>query len=780
MADIKKHTDKIRKAIYGKEVRGALADGIEAINDEVEDNTEVAVNVEQRQDAVEQQFDDLQQNYTEDSPSDAEIVAARTNTKTHENYNTVGHRVDDEYEKTNAQSADKANQSYVDSKVQEVADGAPKIAVATFAELQSNYPNGSEDNAVVSENGHLYNWNGASWVDTGIQYQAKGIADRTVSPNKTTFAVGGGGVNLFDDNYTTIAMSGNSPYKVMDIGGKSAIVELNPSTQYIIWKSDDTDRFRIGFFETYPEVGSVPTFFERLDYTSSDPNYYVYTTSETERYALIMLSSSTENKQPSQFQVEKGNVKSEYVAPNEKIVIDLSKKSIPPIEEAMTTFFKRSEKNLFDGNYYTGYLNGNDPYKLETDGGKYALIEVLPNTEYTISKSDDTDRFRFGTFSKLPKVGDTPTIYERPDNNIHTIKTDESARYLVIVPTSVAQSKEPEWLQVELGRNATTYEPPYILSESTAETNFVIAGNLDANYEVFTTAPVMDSSLNLKAVYDVYDDLVTRYPDYVTRTLLTNETTGLPVYRYDFTPPKTGAMTETLPKILHVNGIHGSEKQSLGSGMRFYADLCDSWQNNELLKVLRWNVHFIVIPAFNAWGVENNSRGNANGVDLNRNFPVDWTYTDDSYGFTSGSEPLTEPESQAMMNLLQTEQNIIFAIDHHRYNSYSQDEYTMWTGTKNDTLNKYLSGWSRDMQGNFVKMHPDLAVGNVSRIKVQESYAKSSGGWLAFSFVDNGITGTILEISLDSELNDFHTNSMGNLFGYAVKNFHNDKSKALS
>src|SRR5690625_4567943 len=100
MANIKKYTDKIRKSIYGKEVRGSLADGIEAINDEVEDNTEVAVNIEKRQDAVEQQFDDLQQNYTEDSPSDAEIVAGRTNTKTGKNYSTLGKRLDDEYEET--------------------------------------------------------------------------------------------------------------------------------------------------------------------------------------------------------------------------------------------------------------------------------------------------------------------------------------------------------------------------------------------------------------------------------------------------------------------------------------------------------------------------------------------------------------------------------------------------------------------------------------------------------------------------------------------------------
>ncbi|OPX47896.1 phage head spike fiber domain-containing protein [Clostridium thermobutyricum] len=39
MADISQYTDKIRHAVYGKEVRGSLADGIEAINTEVEANT---------------------------------------------------------------------------------------------------------------------------------------------------------------------------------------------------------------------------------------------------------------------------------------------------------------------------------------------------------------------------------------------------------------------------------------------------------------------------------------------------------------------------------------------------------------------------------------------------------------------------------------------------------------------------------------------------------------------------------------------------------------------
>ena len=39
MADIKRYTDNIRKAIYGKEVRESLATGIEVVNTEVEENT---------------------------------------------------------------------------------------------------------------------------------------------------------------------------------------------------------------------------------------------------------------------------------------------------------------------------------------------------------------------------------------------------------------------------------------------------------------------------------------------------------------------------------------------------------------------------------------------------------------------------------------------------------------------------------------------------------------------------------------------------------------------
>ena len=68
------------------------------------------------------------------------------------------------------------------------------------------------------------------------------------------------------------------------------------------------------------------------------------------------------------------------------------------------------------------------------------------------------------------------------------------------------------------------------------------------------------------------------------------------------------------------------------------------------------NIDLWVIPTINPDGDVLHQRGNAAGVDLNRNFPFRWTYIaptsskfDSHY---SGPSPLSEPESRAMYNFL--------------------------------------------------------------------------------------------------------------------------------
>ena len=94
MANISGILEKIRKAIYGQEVRGSLADGLEVVNNETIAATNLSKTTKERQDLLDSKFNEQIKNMTLQDPSSAEIVAMRTNINgiTHQ---TAGKRVDE-------------------------------------------------------------------------------------------------------------------------------------------------------------------------------------------------------------------------------------------------------------------------------------------------------------------------------------------------------------------------------------------------------------------------------------------------------------------------------------------------------------------------------------------------------------------------------------------------------------------------------------------------------------------------------------------------------------
>ncbi len=91
-------------------------------------------------------------------------------------------------------------------------------------------------------------------------------------------------------------------------------------------------------------------------------------------------------------------------------------------------------------------------------------------------------------------------------------------------------------------------------------------------------------------------------------------------------------------KVLVVGAIHGDE----AAGMRIARRLVGlgAPRRAEL-----W-----VVPTINPDGIAAGTRGNAHGVDLNRNFPFDWRRL--GGGEYSGTGPLSEPESRAARRLI--------------------------------------------------------------------------------------------------------------------------------
>ncbi len=85
--------------------------------------------------------------------------------------------------------------------------------------------------------------------------------------------------------------------------------------------------------------------------------------------------------------------------------------------------------------------------------------------------------------------------------------------------------------------------------------------------------------------------------------------------------------------VLVVGAIHGNEDAGMRIARRLIAAPAPQ------------GVRLTVIPTINPDGVAAGTRGNARGVDLNRNFPFGWRPL--AGGEYSGAGPLSEPESRA-------------------------------------------------------------------------------------------------------------------------------------
>lgn len=190
----------------------------------------------------------------------------------------------------------------------------------------------------------------------------------------------------------------------------------------------------------------------------------------------------------------------------------------------------------------------------------------------------------------------------------------------------------------------------------------------------------INNAIALPTTYEeviaLYDALVATRPDYVTKNALTSG--DLTNYEYVFSTGNYNKYTDarrdpdpeiTKPTILLTSGVHGYERSAVVSLYLLMRDLCND--NYALTELLNY-VNIRVIPVGCPWGYTHNSRLNANGVNINRNFAT--TAWNDYGPGTSGSSEYAGPsagsedETKIIQNWMQAHSDALFYVDFHNSN----------------------------------------------------------------------------------------------------------------
>ena len=562
-------------------------------------------------------------------------------------------------------------QSEFDSWVATLLDGGPSIFMNTLSELQTTYPNGAVGVALVRETdpAKIYVWNGTAWEDFG-DYQGIEIkdnsltsvkyADKSVTADKVSFLKTG--INKFNGEYKNVAILAydeTTADLVEQTDALTAIIPIIGGKTYY-FAQDGGNRKRLGWHKTKPTVGSP------IDYYIGDmPAGPFSETAPIDATHLIYTVSSNEGSPDIQLQITEDKSYPFFVGYD-----FLSISNVSQLENKLSelNILKKTSLGTLYGNKPLLKIDYNTREIIIPTGSRmfYDGIRTVLNTT-TLSFEDNIDLHPMALIFlvssstlKLHYINGWTQMEDdaillgiinpiRPEIYGIDIENCEINGRMYTHSQTVKLIEDKVYSYI-LDDITGIYEKPLNLANVSAGQSFVLEGS------------------TVDDIYDIYDDLVARYPNYVTKTLLGNDLTGLPIFQYKFTSPDIDNQSDypyKKLKILLTSAIHGYEQGSAWCLAQFFKDLCYNYQEKPQLEFMRWNADFVVVPIVNPWGYNNNSRKNSNGVDLNRNFPGWWSQTDPESEYYGGPSAGSELETQLLMDVIDSNTDAEWFIDYH-------------------------------------------------------------------------------------------------------------------
>ena len=319
--------------------------------------------------------------------------------------------------------------------------------------------------------------------------------------------------------------------------------------------------------------------------------------------------------------------------------------------------------------------------------------------------------------------------------------------------------------------------------DSSAKINkYEIEENIDGIYERTDTEYLNSWTMTSVEVYQVFDGIVNDFPNWASRVQYGTSADGKPIYKYTFKPEMTQKerVEQSIPLFV-VTNTHSFEKPALAGTTQFFKDLAYNWKSNNELRIMRWNIHFEVIPVVNPYGVDNRSRPNSNGVDINRNFTAGWNTEGDNgvFGtdYYAGTEPMSEPETKTLDKLMNEYKHADYAIDVHNYTTLAVSSSVLWVGSNESETRSKLTGFvhqtasiaqAKYIDGN-VSGYENKALGLVEN---NNPY----GGATVWQWESYGVPATLLELVSDfgttpQEVQQFSVEAIGNLILNGLRKF---------
>ena len=247
-----------------------------------------------------------------------------------------------------------------------------------------------------------------------------------------------------------------------------------------------------------------------------------------------------------------------------------------------------------------------------------------------------------------------------------------------------------------------------------------------------------------------WEELRTKYPDYVKREQIGTSVQGRAIYRYDFNYYDVMNRVSERPTIYVNNSIHAVETHGVYAVLAFFKDLCDNWLNDEQLGFIHNNLHLIVVPLANPDGFVANTRQNINGVDINRNFTRGWNNKNNEVvGDLTypGTGPLSEPETQALEGLLEKEVPY-YTFDIHNNGSLESKKDLISMSTGPDRLRYFAKAFGNSFDYRMRRKFPEIKDWNSgSKYNLFMDRFGNPGGSLAYSAVELGSNGSTVEFT---------------------------------